>query len=63
MRKYALIINEETKEVQVGLGTDETFYESIGMKKRNVSQASDGRWYLSKKLPKEEETEENQATK
>jgi len=58
MRKYAIVINEETNEVQVGLGTDEAFYKSIGMTKRNVSQASDGRWYLSKSLPKEDNLED-----
>ena len=58
MRKYAMVINEDTKEVQVGLGTDESFYKSIGMTKRNVSQAPDGRWYLSKNLPKEDESKD-----
>jgi hypothetical protein len=57
MRKYALIINKDTKEVQVGLGTDEEFYKSIGMKKRNVTQAPDGRWFVSGNLPKEESEE------
>lgn len=55
MRKYALIINEETKEVQVGLGTNEDFYKSIGMKKRNVSQAPDGRWFITGNIPNESE--------
>lgn len=59
MRKYALIINEETKEVQVGLGTNEDFYKSIGMKKRNVSQAPDGRWFLTGSIPTNDEESED----
>jgi len=55
MRKYAKIINEETKEVQVGLGTNIDFYKSIGMTVKNVQQAYDGRWYLTKSVPTEQE--------
>jgi len=59
MRKYAKIINEETKEVQVGLGTNVDFYKSIGMSIRNVKQAYDGRWYLSSAAVEEQpQTEE-----
>lgn len=61
MRKYALIIDKDTKEVQVGLGTDEEFYKSIGMKKRNVTQAPDGRWFLTSKSSDKEESEKSES--
>ena len=46
MKKYAKVINEETKECEVGLGTDTLFYEAIAMAEEEVEQAFDGRWYL-----------------
>ena len=46
MRKYAKIINEETKLCEVGLGTNISYYESIGMTEKEVEQAYDGSWYL-----------------
>lgn len=47
MKKYAKIINEETKEVQIGSGTNSTFYQSIGMTEQDVEQAYNGSWYLA----------------
>ena len=46
MKKYAKIINEKTKVCEVGLGTNSTFYQSIGMTEMEVEQAYDGSWYL-----------------
>lgn len=46
MKKYAKIINEETKSCEVGLGTNSAFYQSIGMTEMEVEQAYDGSWYL-----------------
>lgn len=46
MKKYAKIINEETKLCEVGLGTNSSFYQSIGMIEMDVEQAYDGAWYL-----------------
>lgn len=46
MKKYAQIINAETKECSVGLGTDATFYKSIGMTEQSVEEAWNGRWYI-----------------
>jgi hypothetical protein len=51
MKKYALIINEETKFCEVGLGTNSNFYQSIGMKEMEVEQAYDGSWYLQGYAP------------
>lgn len=46
MKKYAKIINEETKLCDVGLGTNSASYQSIGMTEMEVEQAYDGSWYL-----------------
>ena len=51
MKKYAKIINEETKECAVGIGTDVQFYESIGMTEMDVEQAYNGQWYISGYAP------------
>lgn len=51
MIKYAKLVNENTKLVNVGLGTDENFYKSIGMKKMDVEQAYNGEWYLKGYCP------------
>lgn len=52
MLKYAKITNEETKECQVGIGTNTDFYKSIGMEEVEVEQAYDGSWYLAGYAPK-----------
>lgn len=61
MLKYAKIENEETGSVSVGLGTNEAFYQSIGMTLQDVEQGYDGGWYLADKLPVQpiEEIREN----
>lgn len=51
MKKYARIINEETKQCEVGLGTNSAFYQSIGMSEMEVEQAYDGSWYLKGYAP------------
>ena len=51
MKKYAKIINEETKECSVGLGTNEEFYQSIGMTEMDVEQSYDNKWYVSGYAP------------
>lgn len=51
MKKYAKIINEETKCCEVGTGTNERFYQSIGMTEMDVQQAYDGLWYLEGYVP------------
>lgn len=57
---YAKIINEETKQVSVGIGTDTEFYRSIGMYETEVEQAYDGQWYLKGYAP-EKPTEQKAA--
>ena len=60
MKKYAKIINEETKSCEVGLGTNSAFYQSIGMTEMGVEQAYDGSWYLQGYAP-EKPTEQKEA--
>ena len=57
---YAIIINEETKQVSVGTGTNTAFYQSIGMSEMEVEQAYDGSWYVKGFAP-EKPVEELQA--
>ena len=55
MKKYAKIVNEETKACEVGLGTNSKFYQSIGMTEMEVEQAYDGNWYIEGYAPKKPE--------
>lgn len=60
MIKYAKIINEETGLCDVAIGTNLTFYQSIGMEQLDVEQSEkDNLWYLSEFCP--HYTEEEQA--
>lgn len=51
MKKYAKVINEETKQCEVGLGTNSAFYQSIGMTEMEVEQAYNGSWYVKGYAP------------
>ena len=53
MIKYAKIINQETKQCEVGIGTNTAFYESVGMTQMDVEQAYTGDWYVSGYAPQE----------
>lgn len=46
MKKFAKIINEETKKCIVGLGTDAAYYISEGMSEMSVEKGYDGCWYV-----------------
>lgn len=50
-----LFINEETKACNVGLGTNSSFYQSIGMIEMEVERAYNGDWYLAGYCPTEPE--------
>ena len=52
MKKYAIIINEEAKACQVGLGDNVEFYQSLGFEEMEVEQAYDGDWYVLGYAPK-----------
>ena len=51
MKKYAKVINEETKVCEVGIGTNAEFYKSIGMTEMDVEQAYNGQWYVKGYAP------------
>lgn len=56
MIKYAKVVDENTKQCEVGAGTNNTFYRKIGMKKLDVEQCSwNGKWYLTGHIPPEPE--------
>ena len=62
MLKYAKIINNNSKECEVGLGTDSKYYESLGMTLLDVEKCDwKGGWYLKGYVPaKPEPTLEEQ---
>ncbi len=51
MKKYAVIINEKTKQCDVGLGTDAEYYKLLGMVEMDVEEAYTGDWYLAGYAP------------
>lgn len=51
MIKYAKIINEETKQCSVGIGSNTAYYQKNGMTEQDVEQAYDGNWYLAGYAP------------
>lgn len=64
MITYAKIVDEQTKLVVVGTGTDNSYYQSIGMTQMDVEQAYDGAWYVKGYAPsKPEPTLEEQVVK
>lgn len=61
MIKYARVINEETGLCEVGLGTNNRFYISIGMKQMDVQKSDiDGNWYLADKCPMKTDEQKKQ---
>ena len=61
MIKYAKIINQEIGLVEVGLGTNEQFYQSIGMTLLDVAQSDiDSQWYLTEKCPMKTDEQKEQ---
>lgn len=52
MIKYAKILDEETKKVDIALGYDIKIYEKLGFTSQDVEQSDiDGQWYLSGYAP------------
>lgn len=47
MIRYAKIIDGSNLKCNVGIGSNEEFYKSIGMEKMDVEKAWDGDWYKS----------------
>ena len=64
MIKYAKLINQETGLCEVGLGTNEQFYQSIGMAELDVQQSDiDGNWYLASMCPMKTDEQKEQEEK
>ncbi len=61
MLKYAKIKNEETKQCEVGIGTNIEFYQSIGMIEMEVEQSYTGDWYLAGFAPQQSLAEQAQS--
>lgn len=51
MLKYAKVINEKTKQCDVGIGTNTAYYVSLGMSEMDVEQSCNGSWYLVGYVP------------
>ena len=51
MKKFAKILDNESKLCSIGIGTDTEFYRSIGMSEMEVEQAYDGSWYVKGYAP------------
>lgn len=64
MIKYAKIINKKTGLCEVGLGSNSSVYQSIGLTGLDVQQSDvDGAWYLKDKCPMKTDTEKLQQAK
>ena len=64
MIRYAIVINEETGLCNVGTGTNDKYYESIGMTLQDVELSDvDNYWYLADKCPHKPEEQVLQEAK
>lgn len=52
-KQYAKIINDQTKELQIGVGCDVAYYLEIGMEYMETELAYNGKWYLKGYIPQE----------
>lgn len=55
MLKYAKIIDNETKEVQIGVGCPDEYYIEIGMSLMDVEQSYNSLWYIKGYAPQKPE--------
>ena len=51
----AKIVDEKTKECEVGLGNNSEFYASIGMEELDVEECYNGSWYIEGYAPQKPE--------
>lgn len=59
MIKFAKIINEQTKECEIGTGFDSFRYKKAGMTEMEVEQGYDGKWYQLGFTPIESKSEKS----
>lgn len=50
-KQYAKIIDDQTKELQIGVGCDVAYYLEIGMEYMETELAYNGKWYLKGYTP------------
>lgn len=62
-KQYAKIIDEQTKELQVGVGCDVAYYLEIGMEYMETELAYNGRWYLKGYAPQKPQPDPRPKTK
>ena len=60
MLKYCKIVDNEKGLVQVGIGTNDNFYKSLGFTQKEVEQDEKGNYYLKGKVPKVTKEEQKQ---
>lgn len=61
MQKYCNILDNNTGLVQLGAGCSDEYYQSIGMKLRDVEESEvDFQWYLKDKCPHYTEEEKQE---
>lgn len=61
MLKYAKVLNKISGLCEVAIGTNETYYKSIGMKLLDVQQSDiDSQWYLTDQCPMKSDEEKVQ---
>ena len=64
MFMYASIVNEQTGLCNVGLGTNSSFYQALGMELLDVTKSDiDNMWYLTELCPLKSEEEKKQEEK
>lgn len=51
MKKWAKVIDENTKTCEVGIGTDNEYFRQLGYRFIDVEEAADGMWYLKGYAP------------
>ena len=51
MKKYAKIVNNELKTVDIAEGKDYGYFLSLGFTEKEVEQAYNGQWYLKGYCP------------
>ena len=57
MKLYAKIVNETTKQVNVGVGKNDKLYKKMGFALRDVEMGYDNNYYLQGFAPKQDEEE------
>lgn len=60
MLKYIKVMNNNTKQCDIALGTDTSWFINKGYTEQEVEQAYNGQWYISGYAPQEPEKDKIQ---